>query len=148
MARCDFLIIGIGNAGRGDDGLGWAFADRLAHLAPDHLQLEYRYQLVPEDAELLTHFSRVLFADASQASLPDGFALELCLPDTDAGLYTHQQTPGAILFLSSELYGHRPQAHLLTIQGCEWGFDTQLSALARQNLERAFAGFQNFYGMP
>ena len=27
----DDLVFGIGNCGRGDDGLGWAFLDRIRH---------------------------------------------------------------------------------------------------------------------
>ena len=44
------LIIGIGNSSRGDDGLGWAFLDTISQMQPLPGQLEYRYQLVVEDA--------------------------------------------------------------------------------------------------
>lgn len=140
------LVIGIGNSSRGDDGLGWALLDQLADVAPASgrrcrydLQLEYRYQLAVEDAELLTHFSKVIFVDACESPLPGGFSLEACLPDTAPGLYTHQQTPGAILYLSQELYQHRPEAYRLLVQGYEWAFDTGLTAAAQANLKEAVA---------
>ena len=135
------LIIGIGNSSRGDDGLGWAFLDALDRMQPPPGLLEYRYQLVVEDAELLTHYPRVLFVDASEQCLPGGFSLERCQPDAAAGLYTHQQTPEAILFLAQELYEHRPEAWCLRIQGYEWAFDMGLSEQGKENLERALGAF-------
>lgn len=131
------LIIGIGNNSRGDDGLGWAFLDAIAKTGPPTGQPEYRYQLLVEDAELITRFPRVLFADASELPLTGGFALEPCHPDPAAELYTHQQTPGAILCLCQELYGHRPEAWRLLIQGYDWTFDTGLSRQAKVNLAHA-----------
>lgn len=145
MATADLLVLGIGNDSRGDDGLGWALVDRLKPLTAGRLALEHRYQLAPEDAELLTRFSSVLFVDASQEALPDGFTLLRCPADSQAGLYTHQQTPGAILFLAKELYGHQPEAFLLSIQGFDWGLGDGLSAPAQLNLERAYAGFRAFF---
>lgn len=135
------LIIGIGNDSRGDDGLGWAFLDAIARAGPPPGPLEYRFQLLVEDAELLTRFPRVLFADACEIPLSGGFALEPCHPDPAAEIYTHQQTPGAILCLCRELYGHRPEAWHLLIQGYEWAFDSGLSGQARVNLANAVGFF-------
>lgn len=133
------LIIGIGNNSRGDDGLGWAFLDAIHDGESSANRIEYRYQLLIEDAELLTHFPRVLFVDACETPLPGGFSIEPCAPDPGAELYTHQQTPGAILFLGQDLYGHRPEAWRLLIQGYEWDFEVGLSERARENLQRAVA---------
>ena len=140
------LIIGIGNSSRGDDGLGWAFLDALEQRQPAPGQLEYRYQLAVEDAELLTRFPRVLFVDACETALPDGFSLEPCRPNAVAELYTHQQTPEAVLFLTQELYGHRPEAWCLRIQGYAWEFDTGLSEKGKENLERALGAGQTHSG--
>jgi len=140
------LIIGIGNSSRGDDGLGWAFLDSISRMQPAPGQLEYRYQLVVEDAELLTRYPRVLFVDACENHLPDGFSLEPCRPDPVAEIYTHQQTPGAVLFLCQELYGHHPEAWCLRIQGYVWDFDTGLTGKGRENLGRAVEGFERFEG--
>lgn len=109
--------------------------------------LAYRYQLAPEDAELLTQFSNVVFVDASETPLPEGYALEVCTPDSDAGVYTHQQTPGAVLYLANELYHHEPKAFLLTIQGFEWELGAALSSKAAQNLQRALVGFRRYFDL-
>ena len=42
----EFLIIGIGNSGRRDDGLGWAFLEALEDLGLDSNQMHYRYQFL------------------------------------------------------------------------------------------------------
>jgi Ni,Fe-hydrogenase maturation factor len=47
------LIVGIGNASRGDDGLGWKFLDLLKERGFDDWELIYRYQLNVEDADLV-----------------------------------------------------------------------------------------------
>ena len=53
------LLIGIGNSGRQDDGLGWAFLDAVCSQPDLKAQCEYRYQLQIEDAELVSRFERV-----------------------------------------------------------------------------------------
>jgi Ni,Fe-hydrogenase maturation factor len=58
------LLIGIGNSGRADDGLGWAFLDEVEKTLPKNYDLEYRYQLQVEDAELISHYNTVFFIDA------------------------------------------------------------------------------------
>lgn len=138
------LIIGIGNDSRGDDGLGWAFLDAIAQAGSPPGRLEYRYQLLVEDAELLTRFPEVLFADASEKPLAGSYLLEPCHPDPAAEIYTHQQTPGAILCLCQELYGHRPEAWCLYIRGYEWTFDTGLSEQAKANLAHAADFFREW----
>jgi Ni,Fe-hydrogenase maturation factor len=60
------IILGIGNNGRQDDGLGWLFLDSLKDLE-SKLTLEYRYQLQIEDAELISNYKTVIFVDASKS---------------------------------------------------------------------------------
>ena len=56
------LIYGIGNVGRQDDGLGWAFIDWLeaVGLCPK-ADLMRHYQLHLEDADLISYKKKVLF---------------------------------------------------------------------------------------
>ena len=140
----DKIAIAIGNSSRADDGLGWAFLEAVSHQMPGDWTAEQRYQLVVEDAELLTGFDRVLFIDATLENLPGGFALEPCPPDPAANIYTHQQSPGAVLWLCQDLYGHRPDAWCLRIQGYAWELGNNMSPEAQQNLEAAVAGFLNW----
>ncbi|PSR08953.1 MAG: Ni/Fe hydrogenase, partial [Bacteroidetes bacterium] len=58
------LLLGIGNSGRADDGLGWAFAEAFSDQA-DLFEVELRYQLQIEDALLISTYQRVVIVDAS-----------------------------------------------------------------------------------
>ena len=58
------IVIGIGNNGRQDDGLGWMFLDFLDEQNAN-IDLEYRYQLQIEDADLISNYDTVIFVDAT-----------------------------------------------------------------------------------
>ena len=133
------LLIGIGNDGRGDDALGWMFADHFAeHPALDVVQ---RYQLQVEDAELIRHYSRVVFADATHAYLPEGFAFTSCTPIPSVQLSTHALDPATVLWLAAALYGAEPEGFVMAMQGMQWELGDRLSPGARLVLERATAYF-------
>ena len=57
------LVIGIGNKGRNDDGLGWNFAAFIEQMRLPKVSIEYRYQLQIEDAYLISQYERIFFAD-------------------------------------------------------------------------------------
>ncbi len=66
------LIYGIGNVGRQDDGLGWAFVDWLeARGRCPNAEIQRNYQLLLEDAELISTKKRVLFIDATKDAAVD-----------------------------------------------------------------------------
>ncbi len=129
------LIFGIGNQSRGDDGLGWALLDALAPEFGSVCTLEYRYQLMVEDAELARAFSRVLFIDASRESVPGGAALQPCIAVEEPFFSTHQLAPGEVLYLCQTLYDCWPEAHVLALQGYAWALGDGLSEPARGHLE-------------
>ena len=128
------LIIGIGNCGRADDGLGWSFLDNLRSIGFDG-QIEYRYQLQIEDAELLSQFNSVLFVDASVETANSNYKLTLIEPEATESFSTHSLDPGTITYITNNLYNHSPTAHLLAIRGYEWGLREGLSDSARNNLK-------------
>jgi len=129
------LLLGIGNQSRGDDGLGWALLDALAPEFGAVCALEYRYQLMVEDAELARRFSRILFVDASRAPVPGGAALQPCIPLEALYFSTHQLAPGEVLYLCQTLYDCRPEAQILALQGYNWDLGAGLSEPARGHLE-------------
>ena len=134
------LWIGIGNDGRNDDGLGWAFLDRLKPVKDD-ANLVYRFQLQIEDAELINRCEHVVFVDASKQPLPGGFRFERCLPCGDIEFTSHQLSPQTVLSLCHQLYGYRPNASLLTIEGRQWDMHIGLTGQAHENLEAALKFF-------
>jgi hydrogenase maturation protease len=132
------LIYGIGNPGRGDDGLGPALVELLESAAPGLASLDANYQLNVEDALACSEHDEVVFADASEtAEAP--FAFESLEPAGGAGFTTHELAPAAVLALSEELYGKRPRAWTLAIRGYAFDVGEGLSPQAEINLSAALA---------
>ncbi len=140
--RPDALVIGIGNCGRADDGLGWAFLDRLGSISEFRGAVEYRYQLQVEDAALIATAEQVVFVDAHRGALPGGVRRETCTPAADFQFSTHALPPRAVLSLCRDLYPRTPPAQLLMIQGERWDLETGLSSTAETHLDRALDRFR------
>jgi hydrogenase maturation protease len=136
------LIIAIGNSGRADDGLGWAFLDGLIPYLPSNWYTEYRYQLQIEDAELISAFDQVYFVDADTRQLPGGYSLTDLSPKACQSLTSHQLEPAAVLHLCQQIYQRAPKAFLIGIGGEDFRLSIGLSQKARNNL-RAALGFFN-----
>ena len=135
------LLLGWGNEGRRDDGLGPALVRILAERTLPGLTASSSYQLEVEDAFEVTRHSRVIFVDADRSG-PEPFSFRRLLPAAHAlSFSSHSVTPGALLALGRELFDREPEAWLLGIRGYEFDrFDESLSAAARENLTAA-AGF-------
>jgi hydrogenase maturation protease len=136
------LLFGIGNSGRSDDGLGWAFLDRIEQGGGYPGQLEYRYQLQVEDAALVSRADRVIFVDSYRGKLPGGFQWAPCQPSGDFEFTTHVLPPRAVLHYCRDLYGKAPPADLLMIQGSSWELQVGLSPEAATHLESALRFFR------
>ena len=134
------LLLAIGNDGRQDDGLGWAFGQAMEADEDFRGEVVFRYQLQVEDALLISGHPTVIFVDACREALPRGFELALLRPAADFGVTTHQLSPATVLSLAGQLYGAAPQAYLLKISGVEWELERGLSEGGRWNLERAVGG--------
>lgn len=135
------LLIGIGNNGRKDDGLGWAFLKSIEKTGLFDGQIHYCYQLQVEDAERISGVDHVIFADAYQGHLREGYEWVACRPSGNFTFTTHAFTPTSILFLCQELYQKLPTAHVLMIQGQDWGLGQGLSEKASINLQKALKSF-------
>ena len=132
------LILGWGNPGRGDDGLGPAFVDAFARLALPGVVVDADYQLTVEDSEEVARHRRVVFVDADRrGSAP--FRMRRVRPGTPAlGFSTHSVAPASVLTLSRDLFAREPEAWLLGIRGYAFDeFGEGLSNGARDNLARA-----------
>jgi hydrogenase maturation protease len=132
------LVIGIGNPGRGDDGLGPALVELLEAAGLEGIVFDSNYQLNVEDALACSEHETVIFADASEtAEAPFSFTeLE---PSYEIAFTTHELSPGSVLALCEELYGRRPKAWTLAIRGHEWDIGEGLSPQAEINLSSALA---------
>jgi len=132
------LIYGIGNCGRQDDGLGWAFIDRLeARQCASRPNLCRTYQLNLEDADLIRGFARVLFVDATKDPAVSSFALTRPEPRLDFSFTSHAISVPSILATAQQCFGYVPEAYLLAIRGYEWELQTGLTEPAEHNLSDA-----------
>lgn len=138
----DAMLIGIGNDGRSDDGLGWAFLKAIEQNDRFRGPIVYRYQLQIEDAELISHVRRVVFVDACRHPLPDRFQWQTCKPAYEVEYTSHQLSPQTVLFLCQQLYERAPRAELMLIEGCSWDLKLGLSPAAESNLEEALRFFR------
>ena len=131
------LVLAIGNSGRQDDGLGWAFGEALEKDGQFEGEVHYRYQLQVEDADLVTTADRVVFVDAFKDPLPDGFQWKKIAPNADFEFTTHALSPEAVLFFCEQLYGRVPDANCMLISGEAWELEIGLTERGKKNLELA-----------
>lgn len=136
------IILCIGNNGRQDDGLGWMFLDFLEEQN-SNIDIEYRYQLQIEDADLISNYKTVIFVDATKEDTEDGFYLKPCHPSEAYSFSTHALNPETILYLSQKLYHHSPDASIFAIQGYDWELKIGLSDQGMRNLNKAKKYFKD-----
>jgi hydrogenase maturation protease len=134
----ELLIIGIGNSGRSDDGLGWLMLDYIKKIF-FNVDILYRYQLQIEDAEILSHYRTVIFIDATKEVTESGFFFRSCHPNNGFGLTSHMLEPETILWLENELYKTVPTAFILGIEGEKWDLSLEPSEIGLLNLRKAAA---------
>ncbi|MBY0286292.1 MAG: hydrogenase maturation protease [Mycobacteriaceae bacterium] len=136
------LVYGIGNVGRQDDGLGWAFVDWLqAQGLCSGAEMRRGYQLLLEDAELISTRERVLFIDATREAAVKSFTLERAAPRMDFSFTSHAISIPAIMATCQQCFEHLPIVHVLAIRGYEFGLEMGLTQAAKQNLNDATAHF-------
>jgi len=135
-------LIGYGNPGRGDDGLGPALAARMADVAG--LDVTTDYQLTVDHALIVADSAKVVFADALLRS-DAGFVFTQITPSTAHDVTSHSLSPEAVLALCKTLYGRSPEAFVLGITGHEFGEVKEgLSPQALTNLSQAEAFFRGW----
>jgi len=152
------LIIGFGNVYRRDDGVGYATLNAVRErLGRPPLEVDddgfddlghevdtiLLHQLVPELAENVAPYDRVIFVDAHIGHVPELIyeeELDVCYREATV---THTLHPCSVLALCKQLHGHGPQGILLSIRGYDYEFGEGLSdetaALVPQAADRILA---------
>ncbi len=132
------LVLGWGNPGRGDDGLGPALTELLEERLPGRIEVESDYQLQVEDAADCAGHRRVVFVDADRSG-PEPFSCRrLEAADSPLSFSSHSVSPGGLLAITRELFGSEPEAWVVGVRGYEFDeFHEGLSGRARANLEAA-----------
>jgi hydrogenase maturation protease len=139
-----FLVIGFGNPGRGDDGLGPAIAERLEELSIEGLTVESDYQLTVEHAAMAAEHDVVVFADAA-ADAEASFYFRPCAPAPSDKFSSHSVTPGEVLLLAQACFQKNPEAYVLGIRASKMAeFGEGLSDQAKLDLEAALEFLTDF----
>lgn len=133
------LLLGIGNIYREDDGVGPKCVDLVSLPGVSRLTVQ---ELVPELAETIRDYERVVFVDASLQGEPA--ELHPLLPRDTSFPLTHQMTCEGLLALTEALYGRAPRAFLLSIRGLFFDHGETLSARAAENVEKAKGILERF----
>ena len=140
------LVAGFGNLFRRDDGLGPAVVnalrarlgrERLAPLDDGFDDLGHPvdtvvlHQLVPELAETVKDYDLLVFVDAHVGNLPEDMREERISVAYQAPLVSHQFRPSTVLALAQQMYGHAPDAVLLSLRGYDFDYGEGLSPEAQ-----------------
>jgi hydrogenase maturation protease len=144
MART--LVIGYGNSLRRDDGAGPEVARRLEELALPGVDVIEAHQLLPEHAERLSHYDRVIFVDATmEDDLPE-VCLQPIAPKADAGIDAHASDPGALLALALLLFERAADGWIVRLPVEDLGIGDGLSGTAGTAVEEAVEVIRGFCG--
>jgi hydrogenase maturation protease len=134
------LLVGYGNPGRLDDGLGPAVAAHFEGLGLPDVTVRTDYQLSVELAEELRYHELVLFADAAVSGAAP-FEVREVTPTDGLSFSTHSVSPAELLGLGRRLFGASCRGFTVGIRGYDFdAFGERLSAHATENLA-ATVGF-------
>ncbi len=132
------FVLGYGNPGREDDGLGPAAALAIEKMAWPDVAVSHNYQLVIEDSIDIAKSNVVWFIDSSKVGL-EPFEISSVLPAHTMEFSSHILQPGALLALTQLYFGRSPKAYLLGIRGYSFEFREGLTPRAAENLRLAVA---------
>ncbi len=137
------LIYGYGNPGRQDDALANKLVDMLQDWIEEYtiegVATDSNYQLNIEDAEIISHYDIVFFADASTEDINDVLLTEVEPNNSKVEFSMHAVSPAYVLDLCSKMYNKTPKTYLLHIKGYEWEFMEEMTKKAESNLNDAFS---------
>jgi hydrogenase maturation protease len=132
-----WLVIGVGNTLRRDDGLGAWLAERIAAWRLPGVTIRVVHQLTPELAAEFENQDRVLFVDASRSD--DTPHLIEVKPGNGETRLGHAFGPHGVVALAAWIHGKVPQAWIMVTPGFDFGFGEGISDAARQSGEQALA---------
>ena len=130
------LVLGYGNPGRQDDGLGPAAAKAVAAWAHPGVDTDADYQLNIEHGAQLAAYDAVVFIDASTTA-PEPFEFERVAPSDAVTFTTHAVSPGSVLAIAADHFGGAPEAWVLGIRAYAFEFMQDLTPKAGENLAQA-----------
>jgi hydrogenase maturation protease len=134
----NILVLGYGNPGRQDDGLGPAVANAIGQLGLPNVTAYDNYQLNIEDAMDVAEHDVVWFVDAAKTGVAP-YTVSALAPSNAVAFTSHIMHPQTILAIAQQCYGKAPAAFLLGIRGYEFEFVEALTPGAAANRDAAMA---------
>ncbi|HUI71921.1 MAG TPA: hydrogenase maturation protease [Spirochaetia bacterium] len=151
------LVIGYGNPGRQDDGLGPWIAEELEKHCDDRVAVWTGFQLAVECCVEIARHKTVVFVDAARTGpAPFQFrqvrtvGMDPAAPDAakrilmGAGFTTHLSSPEVMVGLSELSFAARPSAWLLGVRGYKFSGGEGLSRKGQRNARSAVAFLDAF----
>ena len=130
------LILGYGNPGRQDDGLGPALVEEVEKFGYGYVKCDSNYQLNVEDAAEIAEHDIVLFVDASKGEI-DGLTLSRIYPVKEASFSSHSVSAESVLAICRDHFEKIPEAWMLGIKGYEFDIVEEITLKASENLNYA-----------
>jgi len=138
------LVIGYGNPGRSDDGLGPALAERVEALAIPGVTVESDYQLSIEHAAMAAEHDVVVFADAD-SSCTEPFYMRPVIAKHIVEYTSHSVPPEEILHIAQSCFNASPAGFLLGMRAPVLEpYSEGLSPAAQEGLEAALDHLMEF----
>ena len=137
MSGRSLLLIGYGNPGRLDDGLGPALSAAMSKKKIPGLKIDSNYLLTVEDAYEVSLHKNVIFADAS-VDCTEPFSFYEIQPKINLSINSHTIDPDVLLGMAKDMFGSKAKGYVLGIRGYEFNeFGQELSPSAQENLSKA-----------
>lgn len=139
--KVNYLAIGYGNQLRGDDGIGQQVALEVERCHWENVRSLAVHQLTPELAAELAEVDCAIFVDACITG--DAIQVISLEPMSSEGCQLgHYLDPRSLLYLAQWLYGHSPQAWLISVPGVNFELGDRLSPVAQQGVAEAVSQIQ------
>ncbi|NIA15522.1 MAG: hydrogenase maturation protease [Nitrospiraceae bacterium] len=139
------LLLGYGNPGREDDGLGPALIERIEALNLPDVTVDADYQLNIEDATACAENDVVLFVDASKDA-DEPYELRRLEAASEITFTTHTVSAESVLAICEDHFNGSPDAWILAIRGYSFEFTEGLTQQAADNLEQALSYVRSLIG--
>ena len=132
------VVLGWGNASRGDDGLGPLLLARVEALGLETVTTIEDFQLQLEHALDLKGADIALFLDAGRGT-PAPFAFYETAPKLGLTHTSHAMAPEAVLDVYARVLGEAPPpAFVMAIRGEAFELGTELGEVAHERLDLAW----------
>jgi hydrogenase maturation protease len=136
------LILGYGNPGRQDDGLGPAIAEAVEEWALPNVTADAAYQLNIEDATSLAEHDVVVFVDAS-VDAPEPYSLKRIEAAAEVTFTSHSVSPESVLALCEDHFNATPETYVLAVRGYAFELEEGLTPRACENMASALTCVQS-----